>query len=80
MSPTISNKLQLEQVLEAALGDEYCDPSILPEEFLGFSGPVGNGVENEFPGPSGPGAQKVKTESKKRWKFQLLTFLTLFRL
>ena len=34
----------------------------------------GNGVENEFPGPSGPRAQKVKNgveKESKKWKFQL---------
>ena len=58
-----------------------------PRGALGPFGPkVGNGVENEFPGPSGPGARKVKNrvekESKKR-KFQLFfnffdSFSTLF--
>ena len=49
----------------------HCDPSIPPEESnFGPSGPkVGNGVENEFPGPSRPrGPKKLKTESKKSQK------------
>ena len=34
---------------------------------------VGNGVDNEFPGPSGPGAQKVKNGVEKDFqlRFQL---------
>ena len=57
-----------------------------PRGVLGPFGPkVGNGVENEFLGPSGPGAQKVKNSRKrvKEWKFHLFfnffdSFLTLF--
>ena len=45
---------------------------------------VGNGVENEFPGPSCPGVRKLKNrveKESKKWKFQLFsTFLTLFQL
>ena len=49
-----------------------------PRGVLGPFGPkVGNGVENEFPQPSGPGAQKVKggaeKESQKSWTL-FLTF------
>ena len=51
-----------------------------PRGVLGPFGPkVGNGVENEFPGPSGPGAQKVKNgleKKSKKWKLQL--FLKFF--
>ena len=54
-----------------------CDPSIPPEELLGPPGPrVGNGVENEFPGPSGPAVQKVENRVKKEskeLKFQLFS-------
>ena len=40
-----------------------------PRGVLGPFGPkVGNGVENEFPGPSGPGAQKVKNRVEKESK------------
>ena len=58
-----------------------------PRGVLGpFRPKVGNGVENEFPGPSGPGAQKVKNrveEESKKWKVQLFfnffdSFSTLF--
>ena len=46
-----------------------CDPSIPPRGVLGPFGPkVGNGVENEFPGPSGPGAQKVENRVEKESK------------
>ena len=41
-----------------------------------FGPKVGNGVENEFPGPSGPGAQKVKNgvqKESKKLKFQLFS-------
>ena len=45
-----------------------------PRGVFGPFGPkVGNGVENEFPGPSGPGVQKVKirrSESKKSQKVE----------
>ena len=54
-----------------------------PRGVLGpFEPKVGNGVENEFPGPSGPGAQKVKNrvgkESKSGNFNSLSTFSTLF--
>ena len=54
-----------------------------PRGVLGpFGSKVGNGVENEFPGPRG--SKKLKTESKKSQKSQkrveISTFLTLFRL
>ena len=40
-----------------------------PRGVLGPYGPkVGNGVENEFPGPSGPGVQKVKNGVEKESK------------
>ena len=58
-----------------------------PRGVLGPFGPkVGSGVENEFPGPSGPGVPKVKNrveKESKKWKFQLFfnffdSFSTLF--
>ena len=54
-----------------------------PRGVLGpFVPKIGNGVENEFPGPSGPGAQELKTESQKSQKVEISTpfqlFLTLF--
>ena len=56
-----------------------------PTRVLGPFGPkVRNGVENEFPGPSGPGLQKVKKRVEKSQKSgnfnSFSTFLTLFRL
>ena len=55
-----------------------------PRGVLGPFGPkVGNGVENEFPGPSGPGVQKVKNrvEKESSGNFNSFsTFLALFRL
>ena len=56
-----------------------------PRGVLGPFGPkVGKGVENEFPGSSGPGAQKVKNgvekESKNGNFNYFSTFSTLFRL
>ena len=56
-----------------------------PRGVLGPFGPkVGNGVENEFLGPSGPGVQRVKNGVEKESKsgnFKFFsTSLTLFRL
>ena len=54
-----------------------------PRGVLGPFGPkVGNGVENEFPGPSGPGVQRVRNrveKVEKELKFPLFdSFSTLF--
>ena len=57
-----------------------CDPSVPTGEFFGPFGPeVGNGAENEFPGPSGPRAKRVESGVEKETKNNF-HFSTLFGL
>ena len=50
---------QLEDIAPVLLGRQNLRPFHPPRGVLELFGPkVGNGVENEFPGPSGPGAPK----------------------
>ena len=78
--PSIAHELGIN--FRGCDGHPSLRPFNAPRGVLGpFGLKVGNGVAHEFPGPSGPGAQKVKNGVEKESKNGKVNyFSTLFRL